>query len=218
MALNQHSCELKFTRKAITVSILFGISIQVAAQPIDPSCADVGKAIDLLRTQPWVLVNGTVSQGVHPELYTSMTSALLDRRRQIRILDGERFSSPIDSNDRQTMDGIIGALELHPDTPCERIQFDTPPQNESLVEYTYSTKVTRADAHFRVWISRSSGLPVKIQIDGPQLIYRRSLSRPSKPPQVVLWPNGQRYEETRHYIYGQGQVSRWLADHRIQNR
>ncbi len=216
MAVDQHQVELKLSRFVAAVSVFFGTSLQVAAQPIDPSCADVAKAIDLLRKQPWVLVRGTVNQGVHPELYTSMSSALLGGRQQIRILDGEQFSSNVEGFDKSTLDNIIGASELHPDTPCDQIKLNSTSEKNNLVEYTYSTKVTRADAHFHIWISRSSGLPVRVQIDGPQLLYRRSLSRPSKPPQVMLWPNGLRYYETREYVFGESKVNQWLADNQIK--
>jgi hypothetical protein len=216
VAVDQYQVELKLSQFITAASVFFGISLQVAAQSIDPSCIEVAKAIDRLREQPWVLVNGKVAQGVHPELYTSMTSALLGRRQQIRILDGERFSSNVESYDKSTLDNIIGASELHPDTPCENVKLSSTSSNSSLVEYTYSTKVTRADAHFHIWISRSSGLPIKVQVDGPQLLYRRSLSRPSKPPQVMLWPNGLRYFETREYVFGERQVNQWLADNRIK--
>jgi hypothetical protein len=207
---------LKLFRFVTAACVFFGISLQVAAQPIDPSCADVAKAIDRLRQQSWVLVSGTVTRGVHPELYTSMASALLDNRHQIRILDGERFSSRVDGYDKGTLDNIIGASELHPDTPCEKVNLNSTSFTSDLVEYTYSTKATRADAHFRIWVSRSSALPIKVQIDGPQLLYRRSLSRPSKPPQVMLWPNGLRYFETREYVFGQAKVNQWLVDNRIK--
>lgn len=216
MAVDQHQVELKLSRFVAAASVFFGISLQVAAQPIDPSCDDVAKAIDRLREQTWVLVNGTVTQGVYPEHYTSMTSALLGRRQQIRILDGERFSGAAEGFDKDTLDNIIGASELHPDTPCEKVKSNSTSLTSDFAEYTYSTKVTRADAHFHIWISRSSGLPVKVQIDGPQLLYRRSLSRPSKPPQVMLWPNGLRYFETRQYVFGEAKVSQWLADNRVK--
>jgi hypothetical protein len=207
---------LKLTRLVAAANILFCISLKLAAQPIDPSCIEVAKAINLLREQAWVLVNGTVTQGVHPEHYTSMVSALLGRRQQIRILDGERFRSAVEGFDKDTLDNIIGASELHPDTPCEKAKLNSTSLINDLVEYTYSTKVTRADAHFHIWISLSTGLPVKVQIDGPQLLYRRSLSRPSKPPQVTLWPNGLRYFETREYVFGERQVNQWVANNRIK--
>jgi hypothetical protein len=216
VAVDQYQFELKLSQFVAAVGVFFGINLQVAAQPIDPSCAEVARAIDRLREQPWVLVSGTVTQGVHPEFYTSMTSTLMGRRQQIRILDGERFSSNVEGYDKSTLDNIVGASELHPDTPCDQIKPNSTSQNSDLVEYTYNTKVTRADAHFHIWISRSSGLPVKVQIDGPQLLYRRSLSRPSKPPQVMLWPNGLRYFETREYVFGERQVKQWLADNRIK--
>jgi hypothetical protein len=209
---------MKLTRFLAAANILLFVSLRLAAQPIDPSCVEVAKAIDQLRKQAWVLVTGKVTQGIHPELYTSMTSTLIDGRQQIRILDGERFSSSIESNDKSTLDNIIGASELHPDTPCDRIKPNSTSQNSNIVEYTYSTKVTRADAHFHLWISLISGLPVKVQIDGPQLLYRRSLSRPSKPPQVMLWPNGLRYFETREYVFGESKVNQWLEDNRIKKR
>jgi hypothetical protein len=217
VAVDQYQVELKLSQFIAAAGVFFGVSLQIAAQPIDPSCAEVAKAIDRLREQSWVLVSGTVTQGVHPELYTSMTSALLGRRQQIRILDGEQFGSNVEGFDKGTLDNIIGASELHPDTPCDRIKLNSTSEKNNLVEYTYSTKVTRADAHFHIWISRSSGLPVKVQIDGPQLLYRRSLSRPSKPPQVMLWPNGLRYFETREYVFGENQVKQRLADNRIKN-
>jgi hypothetical protein len=218
VAVDQYQVELKLFRFVAAANVFFGFSLPVAAQPIDPSCADVAKAIDRLREQSWVLVSGTVTQGVHPEFYSSMTSGLLGSRQQIRILDGERFSSRINGLDKDTLDNVIGASELHPDTPCEKVKLNSTSLTNDLVEYTYSTKVTRADAHFHIWISRSSGLPVKVQIDGPQLLYRRSLSRPSKPPQVMLWPNGLRYDETREYIFGEAKVNQWLADNRIKKR
>jgi hypothetical protein len=218
VAVDQYQVELKLFRFVAAANVFFGFSLPVAAQPIDPSCADVAKAIDRLREQSWVLVSGTVTQGVHPEFYSSITSALLGGRQQIRILDGERFSSSVEGYDRSTLDNIIGASELHPDTPCESVKLSSTFSNSKHLEYTYSTKVTRADAHFRIWISHSSGLPVKVQIDGPQLLYRRSLSRPSKPPQVMLWPNGLHYDETREYIFGEVQVNQWLADNRIKKR
>jgi hypothetical protein len=218
VAVYKPPIKLKLTRLVAATNVFFGFSLQVAAQPIDPSCIEVAKAIDRLREQTWVLVNGKVTQGVHPELYTAMTSALLDGRQQIRILDGERFSSSVEGYDKSTLDNIIGASELHPDTPCDQIKLNSTSEKSNLVEYTYSTKVTRADAHFHLWIARSSGLPVKVQIDGPQLLYRRSLSRPSKPPQAMLWPNGLRYFETREYVFGESKVNQWLADNRIKKR
>jgi hypothetical protein len=218
VAVDQHQVELKLSQFVAAASVLLSIALNLAAQPIDPSCVDVAKAINRLREQPWVLVNGTVTQGAHPEHYTSMVSALLGRRQQIRILDGERFSSSVEGFEKDTLDNIIGASELHPDTPCENVKLSSTSSNSRLVEYTYSTKVTRADAHLHIWISRSSGLPVKVQINGPQLLYRRSLSRPSKPPQVMLWPNGLRYIETKEYVFGETQVNQWLADNRIKIR
>jgi hypothetical protein len=198
-------------------ALTLATSSPVGSQPIDPSCAEVAKAIVRLRDQHWALVHGTVTQGKHPELYTTMTSALLGRRQQIRILDGERFSGSVDGYDKDTLNSVIGAGELHPDTPCVRIMHNAPPHNGALIEYSYSAKVTRADAHLNLWISPTSGLPVKVQIDGPQLLYRRSLSRPGKPPQVMLWPNGLRYIETKEYVFGEAQVNQWLADSRIKN-
>jgi hypothetical protein len=218
VAVHQHTVELKFSRFITAASVFLGLVLNAAAQPIDPSCVAVAKAIDRLRGQQWVLVKGIVTKGVHPDVYTSMASALLGGRQQIRLLDGERFSSGVEGFDKDTLDNIIGASELHPDTPCEWVQLKSTSLTTDLVEYTYSTKVTRADAHFRIWISPSSGLPVKVQIDGPQLLYRRSLSRPSKPPQVTLWPNGLRYFETREYVFGEAQVNKWLVENRIKSR
>jgi hypothetical protein len=190
----------------VCTSIFLLLSMKANSQPFDSSCVEVMNAIGRLRDQPWVLVRAIVTKGTHPEFYSSMTSILLDRRHQIRILDGERFSGKIESSDKVALDSVTGAMELHPDTPCVRIATDKA-TSVSVVEYSYSSKVTRADAHLRLSISTSSGLPVKVEIDGPQLFYRRSLSRPGKPPQVILWPNGFRYYEIREYVFGEKLVN-----------
>jgi hypothetical protein len=47
----------------------------------------------------------------------------------------------------------------------------------------------------------SKGLPERVQVNGPQLAYGRSLSPPGNPPQVVLKPKGLRYTELLEYTY-----------------
>jgi hypothetical protein len=190
----------------LCMSIFVLSSVQAHGQPFDASCGEVISAIQRLRAQPWVLMRATVTKGTHPEFYTSMASILLDRRSQILVLDGERFSSRIEGSDKEALDRVTGAKELHPDSPCLRVEMDKE-ATSPFVEYSYSVKSIRADAHLRVSISTSSGLPVKVQIDGPQLFYRRSLSRPGKPPQVMLWPNGFRYYEIREYVFGEKLVN-----------
>jgi hypothetical protein len=194
----------------VFMATLLAFGMQARAQPIDPSCAEVARALHKLREQAWVLVHGAVTRGVHPELYTSMSSALLDGRRQIRILDGVHFGTNIDANDKEALDRVTGALEFYPDSPCIPHELHKAGQL-NLTEYSYSAKVSRAEAYYRLWISTSSGLPVRVQIDGPQLIYRRALSRPGKAPQVTLWPNGLRYDETREFIFGAELVNQSLA-------
>jgi hypothetical protein len=185
------------------------------AQTTDASCEAVIDSISQLRKQPWVLLRGQVTQGVHPEGYTAMISLLLDGRRQLRVLDGRRFSSNQMIFDQAELDRVTGATELTPDSNCVRIMpVDTTAADtlradiepSSAIEYTYSTKVARSDAYFRIWISPSSGLPLRVLVNGPQLSYGRSLSRPGKPPQVVLKTNGLRYMELFEYEYGEGLV------------
>jgi hypothetical protein len=183
------------------------------AQTPDASCNAVIDSISQLRKQPWVLLRGQVIQGVHPEGYTAMISLLLDGRRQLRVLDGRRFSSNLMISDQAERDRVTGATDLTPDSNCVRaLPVDTTAavtlradiELSSAIEYTYSTKVARSEAYFRTWISPSSGLPLRVLVNGPQLAYGRSLSRPGKPPQVVLRTNGLRYTELFEYEYGEG--------------
>jgi hypothetical protein len=190
------------------------------AQTTDASCEAVIDSISQLRKQPWVLLRGQVTQGVHPEGYTAMISLLLDGRRQLRVLDGRRFSSNKMIFDQAELDQVTGAMELTPDSSCVRILPVDPPAADTLradtlradiepssaIEYTYSTKVARSEAYFRIWISPSLGLPLRVLVNGPQLAYGRSLSRPGKPPQAVLKTNGLRYTEIFEYEYGEGLV------------
>jgi hypothetical protein len=103
------------------------------------------------------------------------------------------------------LDQVTGAANLIPDSDCTRVQ---PATSKPLItkpatntEYTFSTKVARAEAHMRISISTSTGLPERVHVNGPQLVYGRSLSRPGKPPQVVLRTNGLRYTELLEYAY-----------------
>jgi hypothetical protein len=171
------------------------------AQSTDASCAPVLQSIAQLRKQLGVQVRGRVLNGAHPEGYKEMTSTLIDGKRQVRVLDGTRFSSNRLISDKDELDQVTGASNLIPDSECVRIEpLDDKPKAQ--LEYTYSTKVARAEAHFRISISTITGLPERVQVNGPQLAYGRSLSRPGKPPQVVLKTNGLRYTELLEYVYG----------------
>ncbi len=113
-------------------------------------------------------------------------------------------------SEQDELDRVTGASELAPDSECVRLlPADTKQTGTELsaaIEYTYSTKVARAEAYFHIWISPSSGLPVRVLVNGPQLAYGRSLSRPGKPPQVTLRTNGYRYTELLEYKYDESLV------------
>ncbi len=173
---------------------------QALAQSRDASCATVLSAITRLREQSWVHVLGRVTQGAHPEGYTRMESILLGRHQQVRVLDGTRFTSMISPDHHEERDRITGAADLLPDSPCLRVELDLT-RPSPLIEYTYSTIVARTEAYFTIGISPISGLPVRVHVNGPQLSYRRSLSRPGKPPQVMLGATGLRYTEILEYSY-----------------
>ncbi len=204
-----HASSRGFQAAFLLAAFMAGIS-DSKAQADDASCIAVIDAINQLRKQPWVVVRGQVTQGVHPDGYTAMTSLLLAGRKQIRILDGKRFSSNRVMSNQDELDRVTGATELTPDSDCvpvlaaDSVRADT--GSLGLVEYTYSTKVARAEAHFRIGISPGSGLPIRVLVNGPQLAYGRSLSRPGKPPQVTLRTNGLRYTELLEYSYDEGVV------------
>jgi hypothetical protein len=172
------------------------------AQDTDTSCSAVLQSIAQLKKQLWVQVRGQVLQGVHPEGYKEMTSTLIDGKRQARVLDGARFSTNRLISNQEELDQVTSASNLIPDSECVHVAPVADPPKAQL-EYTYSTKVARAEAHFRISISTITGLPERVQINGPQLVYGRSLSRPGKPPQVVLKTNGLRYTELLEYTYGE---------------
>ena len=181
-------------------ALLFTGMSQAQAQTRDASCSSVLSAITRLREQSWVHVLGRVTQGTHPEGYTRMESILLGGHQQVRVLDGARFTSMISPANHEERDRITGAADLLPDSSCVRVELD-PTRPSPLVEYTYSTIVARTVAYFTMAISPISGLPVRVHVNGPQLSYRRSLSRPGKPPQVMLGATGLRYTEILEYSY-----------------
>jgi hypothetical protein len=185
---------------ALLFTFLFAALSNGYAQPGDASCIPVVNALRKLNTVPSIMVKGQVQNGVHPEGYTTMESSWLNRAQQIRVLDGVRFTSPLKNFDQETNDQVTGAAELLPDSLCERVDPSKPLTSE-LVEYTYSTIVARTNTYIRIWISTKTGLPTSVHIDGPQLTYGRSLSRPGKPPQAILKANGLRYAETRQFFF-----------------
>jgi hypothetical protein len=175
------------------------------AQTRDASCNAVVNAIAELRRQPWVLLRGQVTQGVHSDGYTEMTSMLLDGKYQVRILDGVRFATNDKISNQEDLDRVTGAADLLPDSDCTRAtKIDAEPSE--LSEYSYKVLVARSEANFRLWISKTSGLPIRLIVEGPQLSYGRSLSRPGKPPQAILKPNGLRYTEILEYGYGESVI------------
>jgi hypothetical protein len=189
--------------KIVLLLVLFPLSVSTTVtQSADVSCSAVLHSITQLRKQLWVQVRGQVLEGVHPEGYQEMTSYLLGGKRNLRVLDGARFGSNLVISSPEELDLVIGASELIPDSECFRIDLANP-KRSALTEYTYTRKVARAEARLRLWISNNSGLPVQVQVNGPQLAYGQSLSRPGKPPQVTLKSNGLRYTELLEYAYGE---------------
>jgi hypothetical protein len=197
--------------KVALLCVIFAAGVSNAqAQRTEASCGAVLQSLALLRKQLWVQVRGQVLQGVHPEGYKEMTSSLQSGKRQIRVLDGTRFSSNHLISNQEELDQVTAAADLTPDSECIRVEPDDT-KREAHIEFTYSTKVARAEAYFRISISPSSGLPVKVRVNGPQLVYGRSLSRPGKPPQVVLKTNGLRYTEVLDYTYNEASAPRLIA-------
>jgi hypothetical protein len=185
--------------------LLLALAFDASAQTRDASCNLVVNAIAELRKQHWVLLRGQVTHGTHPDGYKVMTSMLIDGKQQARILDGVRFATNEKITSQDDLDRVTGAAELLPDTDCVRsTKIDFEPSE--LSEYTYKVLVARSEANYRISISKITGLPIRVVVEGPQLSYGRSLSRPGKPPQAVLKPNGLRYTEILEYGYGESVV------------
>jgi hypothetical protein len=182
--------------------IVFLLAFDVTAQTRDASCNAVVNAIAELRKQPWVLLRGQVTHGTHPDGYKSMTSILLDGKHQVRVLDGVRFATNETNTNQDELDRVTGAAELLPDTDCTR-STKVVAESSELLEYSYKVLVARSEANYRMSLSKISGLPIRVVVEGPQLSYGRSLSRPGKPPQAVLKSNGLRYTEILEYSYGE---------------
>jgi hypothetical protein len=183
-------------------SILFLLAFDLTAQTRNASCNEVVNAIAELRKQPWVLLRGQVTHGTHPDGYKLMTSMLLDGKHQVRILDGVRFATNQTISNQDDLDRVTGAAELLPDTECTR-STKVDAESSELLEYSYKLLVARSEANYRLWISKTSSLPIRVVVEGPQISYGRSLSRPGKPPQAVLKANGLRYTEILEYSYGE---------------
>jgi hypothetical protein len=198
--------DLKLFQSKLGLScLLLVFACNVTAQIRDASCNAVVDAIAELRKQPWVLLRGTVTNGTHPDGYKVMTSMLLNGKHQVRVLDGVRFATNEKITSQDDLDRVTGAADLLPDTDCIRsTKIDSEPSE--LSEYSYKVLVARSEANYRMSISRISGLPIRVVVEGPQLSYGRSLSRPGKPPQAVLKPNGLRYTEILEYGYGESVV------------
>jgi hypothetical protein len=197
---------LKLGRPKLGLSCLLLLLVfDATAQTRDASCNLIVNAIAELRKQPWVLLRGQVTHGTHPDGYKVMTSMLIDGKQQARILDGVRFATSEKITSQDDLDRVTGAAELLPDTDCTRFsQIDSEPS--ALLEYSYKVLVARSEANYRISISKITGLPIRVVVEGPQLSYGRSLSRPGKPPQAVLKPNGLRYAEILEYGYGESVV------------
>jgi hypothetical protein len=182
--------------------MLLFLAFGATSQTRDASCNPVINAIAELRKQPWVLLHGEVTQGTHPDGYKVMKSMLLDGKHQVRILDGVRFATNEKIISQDDLDRVTSAAELLPDTDCTRsTKIDA--ESSELSEYSYKVLVARSEANYRLWISKISGLPIRVVVEEPQLSYGRSLSRPGKPPQAVLKTNGLRYREILEYSYGE---------------
>lgn len=171
-------------------------------------CAVVESALQALRRQPWVSVQGEVRQGRHPESYTRMQTYVLRGRLQARVLDGDRFGPHPLGPEPEARDLASGALPLLPAQDCELVGEEALDGQPTRV-YDYEAFVGRSRARIRLWIAHDSGLPLQAHIDGPQMAYTRALSRPGKPPQAVLKASGQRYQEWQFFRYGRTVMPGW---------
>ena len=165
-------------------------------------------AIDTIKHQPWVYQQSHLQSGTHPDKYQVAKSFVLNAKQQLRVLDGIRYGPhPINvkSNERNIADGT---LALEPNSACIKVGVKAT-ETQVIEQFSYSANgviYSRTDTFVQLWIDRSSGLPVKAFLDGPELTLGRSLSRPGTPPQVLLKETGKRYTEIQQYQFNEALV------------
>ena len=173
--------------------------------PILIGCEPVLAAIDAVRRQPWVYQLSQLQRGTHPDKYHIAKSFVLNTKQQLRVLDGIRYGPHTINRNSNERDIANGTLALEPNSACTKV--GTEPIGKSVLErFSYSANgllFSRTDTHLQLWIDSSTGLPIKVSVDGPELTLGRSLSRPGTPPQVMLKETGKRYAEMQHYQYGE---------------
>ncbi len=188
----------------ICTALLSQIAI---AQTAGPSCTDVLRAVAKLEASARVHVSSRILRGHHPERYSTMESVVLDRSFQVRVLDGTRYGPGRIDRTNGELSRATGTEALAPLGDCAEIADPDP----LVRRFDYHGPGWRSDALIQLWVSRESGLPVRALIDAPELILARSLSRPTKPPQVMLKENGQRYLEHFEFRFNVAEVEATAA-------
>lgn len=155
-------------------------------------CEPVLRALALLDARPRVTLRLEVLEGRHPDGYRRFEIVRSDGAEQ-RFVDGRPVGRP-------SVGITPDPFALVPESACE------PPAaapSGGLV-LSYDAWAERGSSRVTMWIDTASGLPTRVERDGPELAWGRSLSRPTKPPQPQLRPTGRRILERLSIVVGEG--------------
>lgn len=154
-----------------------------AGAPDAAGCGPVVRALGLLDARGAVTLRLDVLEGRHPDGYRRFEIVRADGAEQ-RFVDGRAVGRP--------SRGITpDPHRLLPESACE----PAADASSGALVRRYDAWAERGSSHVTMWIDPATGLPTRVEREGPELAWGRSLSRPTKPPQPQLRPTGRRIVE-----------------------
>jgi hypothetical protein len=154
-----------------------------AAAPLHADCEPVLRALGLLDAHAQVALRLEVVEGRHPDGYRRFEIVRGDGAEQ-RLIDARPVGPPARG---ATPDPFM----LMPESRCVR-PGSTP---VGALALRYDAWAERGSSRVTMWIDTATGLPLRVEREGPELAWGRSLSRPTHPPRPQLRPTGRRILE-----------------------
>lgn len=168
---------------------LAGVSAATIARPARDGCDPVHRALAALDAQPAVAIDVVQRAGRSPDGLARRGYRFADGLEQ-RSLDGTTLRA------LPAAESASATLRLAPEGDCESAGADA-----GAEVLAYDAYAERGHARITLWIDAASGLPRSALRDGPELAWARALSRPTKPPQVLLRATGARSVEHIAFDY-----------------
>jgi hypothetical protein len=159
------------------------VAMPVAGAQSTAGCDPVLLALRLLDEQPKATLHLEVHEGRHPDGYRRFEIVRSAGAEQ-RFVDGRSVGRP---SRGITPDPFM----LMPESACEPAAAVLP----GVRVLRYDAWAERGSSRVTMWIDTETGLPTRVEREGPELAWGRSLSRPTKPPQPQLRPTGRRIVE-----------------------